>query len=557
MGHILDRNPLERAMNVLHSREKVRTRNAKLGQARTIGTAADRNGTFLDPQILQRRTRQFHRGHVVLQPVSHVTVLWRNLAEYLGARFGRGDGLADLPQQRALGLQSRQFEIAKDETHDCLGSTSLDVHRVDEALIPVRRFRCHRGLRQGFDDPGHEVDLVALSTSSYEQLVFLDPRSGETRPIELETPLASTSFDPADWPFWPSPGLPTIRSALSTRVCVYTDRQDSLGESLGPNRFCDDTREGFVTRFTAGSAVVGDRLFVATSNLLRSSQARYAPGTVLVFDIDRSVDPPRLRPDATGGVILVSGFNPTSLEPYTTRGGRRLLLVGVSGAIAIGTDPDRIRSESAIDVIDADSRTLIATIPLGRAGLGDSAISIDPTRRIALVGAFTSRALFGIDLAALDTLDPGPGPEPLPIRLDGTMSGFPDARLYDSATPFVLPKRADGPSPSQCATLTSVAFSQAESYAVATDFCDGTISVLGVAVPPDRDSPLDPASVLTLERVENVVSPVIDTATGRLRAIDRVLIRPGRAGIDYTGPDVYFTAGLPEGAVCGVRINSF
>jgi hypothetical protein len=401
-----------------------------------------------------------------------------------------------------------------------------------------------------------ESDLVALSASNYEEIVLFDPRDGTTRSIELDTPRGSAGFDPADWPFWPTAGTLPVRSGFSTRACVYTQRPDSLGAPLGPNTFCDPGREGFVTRFTAGSALVGDHFFVASANLLRSSQARYAPGTILAFEIDRSFAPPRVRPDPDHSVILTSGFNPTSVDPYTTPSGRRLLLAAVSGAIAIGTGPDLVRTDSAIDVIDVDSGTLIATVPLGKAGLGGSGISIDPSRRVALISAFTSRDLFGIDLAALDDPQLGLGPETLPVVLDGTTPGFPDARLYDADGPFMLPKRADGPSVAQCATITSVAISQAEPYAVATDFCDGTITVLDIAVPSQRDTPLDPVNLLSISRVENVVSPIIDTATGLTRAIDRVLIRAGRAGVDYSGPDVYFTAGLPEGAVCGVRINS-
>jgi hypothetical protein len=388
------------------------------------------------------------------------------------------------------------------------------------------------------------------------QAVFIDPGAGTTRRVEIDTAAASASFDPADWPFWPAPGIRPVRSAISTRACVYTQKPDSLGVALGPNQFCDANREGFVTRFTSGTTVVGDTLFAATSNLLRSSQARYAPGTVLAFDLDTSVNPPIVRPQADRAILFTSGFNPTSLAPYTTPSGRQLVLVGVSGAVAIGTGPDLVRTDSAIDVIDVDSRLVIATIPLGRAGLGDSGIAIDPAKRVALIGAFTSRELFGVDLAALDDPLLGLGPETLPIVLDGTTPGFLDARIFDATDPFVLPKRPDGPADSRCSTITSVAISQVESYAVATDFCDGTISVLDIDVPPSRSTPIDSTTLLSVMRVENVASPIVDTATGFTRAIDRVLIRRGRPGIDFTGPDVYFTAGLPEGAVCGVRINA-
>lgn len=404
---------------------------------------------------------------------------------------------------------------------------------------------------------GIDKTLVALSTSSYEQVLFIDPRSGAQRPVDIETPAASASFEPADWPFWPAVGGAVRRNGLSTRVCVYgTGMFDSLGNPIGANGFCDDTRNGFVTRFTAGSAVVGDRLFVATSNLLRSSTAQYAPGTVLVFDFEPSFDPPHARPDVDSGVILTTGFNPTTVTPYTTPGGRDLVLVAVTGAIALGTGPDLIRSDSSIDVIDTASRVLIATVPLGLAGLGFGGLSIDVSERLALIGAATRSALFGIDLAPLDDPNLGLGPETLPIVLDGTTPGFGDARLYTADAPLLLPRRSNGPPESQCSTQTSVALSTDADFGVASNFCDGTITVLALQTPALRTTPLDPSRAVTIDRLEAVAAPLADDATGQIRAIDRVLIRPGVPGRDFNGPDVYFTAGLPEGAVCGVQIES-
>lgn len=399
--------------------------------------------------------------------------------------------------------------------------------------------------------------LVALSTSSYEQILFINPQDGALRAVELETPAANALFEPLDWPFWPAAGGSVERSGLSTRVCVYGEGlSDSLGDPIGSNRFCDDSRNGFVTGFTAGATLIGGRLFVATSNLLRSSNAQFAPGTVLIFEFDASFDPPRASPDSVTSVLVTTGFNPTTVTPYVTPSGRNLVLVGVSGAIALGTGSGLVQTDSAIDVIDVATRELIATIPLGRAGLGFAGLAIDPTRRIGLIGAAAGRALFGIDLAALDDPSLGLGAEPLPIVLDGETPGFPDARLYDADFPFRLPHLATGPPESQCTTQISIALASDGNFGAASDSCDGTVSVLRLHPPPLRTTPLDPQSAVTLDRLQAVAAPLVDDATGRIRAIDRVLIRPGISGTDFSGPDVYFTAGLPEGAVCGVRIEA-
>jgi len=404
---------------------------------------------------------------------------------------------------------------------------------------------------------GIDDRLVLLSTSSYEQILLIDPQDGGLRPVELEIPAASALFDPADWPFWPGAGEVVERSGLSTRVCVYADGlSDSIGDPIGANQFCDDSRDGFVTRFTAGGALIGNRLFVATSNLLRSSRAQFAPGTVLIFEFDMGFIPPRARPDPIASVVLTTGFNPTTVTPYTTPSGRDLALVGVTGAIALGTGSDLVRTDSAIDVIDVVTRTLIATIPLGRAGLGFTGLAVDPTGRIALIGAATRRALFGIDLAALDEPSLGYGGEPLPIVLDGSTPGFPDARLYDSDSPFPLPKRANGPPDSQCTTQISVAISSDLDFGATSDFCDGTSSVLSFHLPPRRTTPLDPSTAVTVERLQVIAAALVDDATGQIRAIDRVQFRPGIPGVDFAGPNVYFTAGLPEGAVCGTQLEA-
>ena len=277
---------------------------------------------------------------------------------------------------------------------------------------------------------------------------------------------------------------------------------------------------------------------------------------ILVFEIDPAQTPMVVRPDPAGAVILTSGFNPTSLTLYTTPGGRQLILVGTSGAIALGTGPGLVRTQSAVEVIDVNRRELIATIPLGFAGLGYTGLAFDPTLRLGLIGGATQRALFGIDLAALDDPTLGFGPDPLPVLLDGSMPPYPDARVFDASQPFFLPKRSDGPPDSICTTQTAVAIQPEGRFGVATDFCDGTLSVLRLNPPPMRSTPIDPNTVLSVTRLLNVAEPLTDEATG-LRGIDRPIIRSGTPRIDFAGPDVHFVAGLPRGALCGIRVEAF
>lgn len=452
------------------------------------------------------------------------------------------DPIPPLPEQAGVRCPGLRVDSDGNGIADADDNQALGLFCVDPAAGTIRPVA---------------ADRVAVTTSGYEQILFADPRSGELRSVQLDPPAAGPGFDPADWPLWPAAAVRPFQTGASTRVCVYgSGLVDSLGDPLGAESRCDPGRDGFFTSFTADVALVAGRLFVATSNLLRAGLGQFAPGTVLVFDYDDGVAPPRITPLADGAVRLLSGYNPTSLTPYTTPSGRELVLVGVTGALALGTGPGLVLTPSSIDVIDATTLDRIATIPLGLAGLGFDGLAIDATGRLGLIGAVADRALFAIDLAALDDPTLGLGPETLPIVLDGGTPSFPDARVYDAGRPFPLPKRADGPLDSDCAPQTSVDIRDDNGFAAATEFCDGTITRIEIDLPLLRTTPIDPDRVLRVDASIAALAPNVPGAITELRLPGDVRIRPGSPGIDYDGPDVHFTFGDPEGGVCGIRIDA-
>jgi hypothetical protein len=410
-------------------------------------------------------------------------------------------------------------------------------------------------------------ELAFVSASSYEEVIFFEVPSGALTQLWVENP----SSTPSDYPLLPEQA--ELRSAVSTRACVYPpDPTDSLGDAIGPEPRCNPDVPGYFTNYTAGRAVAAGYLFVVTSNLRRSSEARFNPGTVLVYEFDPLSSPPTLRPDA---VIFTSRFNPTGATHYTAFPDgepRELVLVSVTGAIGLEGGADTVKSESAIDVIDAEARCLVATIPLGMAGISFGELAIDPKGRVALMGAISRRQLYAVDLAPLDDSRLYQDCE-TPVVLDGgTDPLFPDdPRIFTASSPFEIPARSDGQSPEDCDTTeTYVAINDEGSLAFATDFCDGTLAVIELAIPygEPRDGeceesdpccnrvPLPPAC-FHLRRLENVLAPNSEDAVTELRGPVLVQVRPGRPGVDYTGPDVFFVAGLPEGQVCGVHIESF
>lgn len=396
-------------------------------------------------------------------------------------------------------------------------------------------------------------DLVLVSASNFEEVIAWVPSTGTLAPISVQNPLAAGAHDPDAYPFLPPPGTTASRTAISTKRCLYPpDPVDSLGDPIPPEPMCDATRPSTFTRLTAGAATAAGRLFVATSNLRSSGDVRFEPGAVLIYEL-ATAGAPFARPDIDVPVVFTTGFNPTELAAHTTPTGRELILVLTSGAIGAGAGSGNIFTDSFIDVIDAGARAIVATIPLGLAGAFNT-ITIDPSGRIALLGASSQRHVYGVDLAPLDDPALYPPRDP-PPRLDGTTPGFPDARIFTASHPFVIPARENGPDPDDCAGLTDVAIDATGAQAYVTDFCDGTLSIIGIDLVAAPGPPL-PANRFELLRIEPLLAPLTPESIDELRAPAHVEVRPGRPGVDYDGPDVFLVAGEPEGTICGIRIES-
>ena len=393
-----------------------------------------------------------------------------------------------------------------------------------------------------------------LSTTNYEQVAFVDPRTGETVPVRVETP---ASFALGAWPFLPPPGTGAIRTAVSTRVCAeLAGAVDSHGDPVGSDARCPPAASGtsFATSLTAGSAVAAGRLFVATSNLTSSAQARFDPATVLVYELDLAMSPPLVRPHPSVPVLFPGGFNATQVTPYTTPSGRELVLVTQTGAIGAGTGAGNVFGDASVAAIDAAALRVVATIPLGAAGPSFEPIAIDASGRLGLLGSASQKVLFAVDLAPLDDAALYSGASGPPVVLDGTAPGLPDARVFTAAAPLALPDLTGGPPDTDCAGLTSVAAHATRPFAWATDFCDGTLTTLlvdaagaPVPVPPDR---------VQIVGTETPFAPNVPSSIGLLRAPQAIRVRPGERGVDYEGPDVFVAVGLPDGAVCALETGS-
>jgi hypothetical protein len=230
-----------------------------------------------------------------------------------------------------------------------------------------------------------------------------------------------------------------------------------------------------------------------------------------------------------------------------------------------GVGQTNILTDSFIDVIDAASRRLVATIPMGRAGLSFDGLAIDPAQRIAMTGSSALPVLYAIDLRVFD--DEQLYAQSDLVWLDGSDPDFDDARIFDADNPFEMPDRADGPHPILCDGWTFVAINEAGESAYALERCDGTLSEINLLNPVMScqdaggnaaccdDVPL-PRSCFSLGSVRNLTEPY-NTATSRNHGPSQISVRPGEPGIDFTGPDLFFTVDLPDGELCPLRVDAF
>ncbi len=402
--------------------------------------------------------------------------------------------------------------------------------------------------------------IVFATASGYEEVLFGNADDGSLRSFTVATP---ASLALTDYPLLPAPGSSAPRTAVSTLSCVAfpPGALDSRGDPVVSSPLC--LAGNLLTTFTSGAALAAGHLFVTSSNVgedAGTANTQFLPGSVLVYDVDLASTPPRVSPNALVRAIFTSAFNPSDATPVVTPGGRSLVLVTASGAIGVRTDDPQTPSiegggvalsNAAIDVIDPLTLQLVASVPLGLAGLSFDRLAVDPGRRVAFTGSATGRQLYAIDLAALDAIPPLAPVDP-PVQLDGSdaRGGFRDARIFDAAHPLEVDALANGAPAGSCdGFVVAAAFDHTGTRLFATEFCDGTIAVVDVDLSGAPPIPV-PASRFRLLRVRPVTAPVGPAGLGEPRAPGPLAVRPGEPGVDFTGPDLFFLVGDPEGKLC-------
>jgi hypothetical protein len=303
----------------------------------------------------------------------------------------------------------------------------------------------------------------------------------------------------------------------------------------------------FKTNFTSAALRVGNRLVVATSNFHQAgANPVFHPGTVLLFDLDDSVNPPSVAP-AVPFALLTSDPNPIAL---TALAGGRVLVT--NAGIHDAAFPPLVTGQGSIDVLDPGAGKLVASIPLGSGNPGGRSLALDPSGSVALAGSQTLRQLFAIDVRGLEALpvagiDPGLQRPSCNATSAASAGGLPCLRarvIRGGANPLALPPP---PGTSGAYSLVpQVRFAASGAFAVATSFNDGGLALVAFdGRNLDRPHPLLPSRLGSAQTL---------AATGPAGAIGEeccpgaFVLRPGPAGT-LDGSQVLFATATPNGLV--------
>lgn len=143
-----------------------------------------------------------------------------------------------------------------------------------------------------------------------------------------------------------------------------------------------DASASITPSYPGGIALTGTRLFISSANYIQTqAPAVAAPGTVQAFGVD-----------GAGGLeyedhFVTSGYNPTGLA---NRNESELIVIN-SGVIDIVDAKGNPQTDASIDIVDPNSLTVKATIPMGLAALSPygMALTVDGSR------GYVSSAAYG------------------------------------------------------------------------------------------------------------------------------------------------------------------
>ncbi len=254
----------------------------------------------------------------------------------------------------------------------------------------------------------------------------------------------------------------------------------------------DDT---ITPAYPGGIARIGDKLFVSSANYIRTAAPSVcAPGTIQIFDIGADFSLTRT------GFLFTSAFNPTGI---TVRVGEELIVVN-SGVIDIVDAAGLPRSDSSIDIVDADAEEITRSFSLGRAGAAFHGVTLTYDGTMGYVGSAAYGHVYQIDFSS-----------------ERVVRGLSNPIVVSDGTDYI----------------TDVTLSTDNRYLFASSFEQSAIFPFDLSeINPTRGDPF----------VIGYASGVsAENPTGANTGAGALAVRPGLRGEDYTGADLFTLTGYP------------
>jgi hypothetical protein len=211
-------------------------------------------------------------------------------------------------------------------------------------------------------------------------------------------------------------------------------------------------------------------------------------------------------------------------------------LVTNTGVIAIEGAWGELLTEGSIDVIDTELDCIVATYPLGMGAPSFKPIAITQDRSRALLGSVAYNSVYELDLTVLDNL-----PESCPdsaLQLD-------DAVLAGFDNPIFVGFSSEEKVKDYIVQV-GLNWNGTRAYATGSD--SGTLSILEVETREGVASPKTAGQALSL-------TPPLNPQDTTLEEVKPgpLAVRPGRPGIDYSGPDLFVLTGEPDGKMLSIQ----
>jgi len=284
-------------------------------------------------------------------------------------------------------------------------------------------------------------------------------------------------------------------------------------------------------RYTSGVAESNGKLYVCTSNFTATGGSPVCPpGTVFIYDWNPGSAPPTITA-SDPSFLVTTGFNPTEVTAL----GERFVLVTNTGVVAIRNAWAVPLTDGSVDVVDTELDCIVASYPLGLGAPSYKPIAIAPDGSRALLGSVAYNSVYELDLTVLNDL-PESCPDPVPQLEEAVLAGKED--------PIVV-----GPSPGTAnAFIVQVVLNWNGTRAYATGYNSGTLSILEVETREGVASPKSVVRVLAL-------TPPLGPLTPTLKEVGPgpLAVRPGRPGINYTGPDLFVLTGMRTGKMLSIQ----